>query len=164
MKLKTAIITALVAINSNTHAQDFERQTQCYTRSYDKKHLSMHPEQLTKSMRIQLIEKHIGRWNYDFIIEFSVRGNNRKYTTGGLCEPVAGQPKIRCFGECDSGMFNISIKEDTRSILLTLDHITEICRDGESFTLNAGKDDRDFHLDAAPNIACADMTLKDLPK
>lgn len=158
-----AATTAVLSIAPIAHASALktlltgDAAAQCYMRSYSSAHLSSHPDQITKSMRVKFSTIKGEKKRFGFMIEVKVRGGDKRYITGGLCNPSQNGASVSCFVECDAGQFTVSERSD-QSILLHISREIIFSCEGRDLFLR-GKDDVDFRLDSAPESECSGIKI-----
>jgi hypothetical protein len=133
----------------------------CFTRTYDRAHLSRHPDQLVTSVRFRIKRPPPDVLvKYWFDLEVRVRGRDKALRTSGICDEKA--PGLHCFVECDGGSVEVSPRGSHVMMYLN-DRIRvaecgkELMDDGSGEELRGAKDDRVFRLDRVNDAACRRM-------
>ena len=141
------------------HAQSIEMlvpktgETKCFGRTYDRAHLSQHPDQLVTSimLRLKTFQKAEEGEGFPFMIAVTVRGDDRMHLTGDVCNRSSDARSVRCIVVCDMGAFTITPATRRGSLRVELDRLAfaSDCGGDEQalFELNPGKDDKVFRLD-----------------
>ncbi|QCI66958.1 hypothetical protein [Phreatobacter stygius] len=128
----------------------------CYARSYAADHLAAHPHQRVTAMTLLLKRGREPATPAEFQIFVTVRGDRNLWSANGECAAGSG---ITCSVECDGGGFSIASNATPQTVLLSLEdpdgRISMNGCDGGERELQAGRDDRRFRLDRAPNSVCA---------
>lgn len=107
-------------------------QSMCYSRFYDRAHLTNHPDQLITTMILEIKAKTPPRHrepnmlyrDFDFRIGLKMRGSNRLLVSGDNCDWSTDRTGVHCSIACDMGHFDRSIARQPGSLMLTLDRLT----------------------------------------
>lgn len=173
LKSATTVLGMVACASSSAVAQVLDRllprldESACYGRSYDKAHLSRHPDQLVTSMILSLREWRgdIGQSyeGYQATVGVAIRGQSKRHVTSSLCQRAIGSDILKCSIECDGGLFNLVSSSRRGSITLELDRLSfDVSCDGEfeTLTLSAGIDDKSFRLDPVEPSNCRELELQ----
>ena len=147
-------VTSVAAeeLSSFVAAQDGARA--CWSRQYSAEHLAAHPDQLVTAMAFTM---QFGQDFHLFQLDADLRGGQTGRATG-TCSEYEG--KISCGVDCDGGGVLLSHGADGKVLLDLTDYgyirMTDSCGEDEAdgFSLEAGKDDREFLLSPATGKAC----------
>lgn len=136
----------------------------CFSRSYDKKHLTAHPNQQVTDVQFRLTYyQHEpdgnfpkGQRNYYFQMLAKTRNHPKRLTAMGECGPKGSG--IFCGVECDGGGVMLK-RRDGGKLLVDLEamgriRMSESCDDEEGVEIESGKDDKTFLLDPLKASQC----------
>lgn len=142
----------------------------CFTRHYDAQHMAQHPRQKVTVMRLLVSaerDPEDKKLAYSFRLGVNFRNRPGDFDSSGDCGHLNGddaaKEKIdfRCGVDCDGGGININLAQDNASVLVKLESI-RIWRgknydEDAALSLNAGADDKEFHLDRTSINDCASL-------
>jgi hypothetical protein len=131
----------------------------CFTRSYDRAHLALHPDQLVTAAKLRVYRPPPGNGSaYWFLLQFRLRGSDETLRTSGICNETA--KGLHCFVECDGG--SVDVVPRARGAMMYLDRIS-VAKCGQEYVngdgqeLTGGKDDREFRLVRVDSAPCEGM-------
>lgn len=149
---------ALLTFTEVAHASN----AGCFVRTYDRAHLAKHPDQMVKGVKLHLKTNNRRSYDYDFSLQFKVRGKNETLRTAGFCNHDPSTINgLKCLVECDGGGVNVVHRANDLMMYLDRIRVTTSCGNdviegGED--LSGGKDDREFRLDRVNESMCDAMT------
>ena len=153
----SCIATALVMIGVFTRSAVADGVVGCFERAYDNAHLSRHPDQVVKAVKL-FIKKTSpdSYYRYDFALRLMLRGTNEPLQTGGYCYNEGSG--VKCQVECDGG--GVYVVPHAGYVVMFLDRI-RTARCGKDYVkggedVSGGKDDREFRLNQTTSVRCID--------
>jgi hypothetical protein len=149
-----------------------KKASACFVRVYDAAHLAQHPKQKVTAMMLLVSgepDAETKQVDYSFSMGVKLRGASTRLVSAGDCShsvATAGAGKstatFDCSVDCDGGGFAVSLSEDAKAALLTLERVAiwiPGSDDGpERKSLEAGADDHAFQLTRANLSDCLALT------
>lgn len=148
---------------------DKDKNYACFVRSYDPGHLTRHPLQKVKAMKLLVTgETNAETKNFGYSFRLAVNFRNRSGAfdssgdcgVGGMTDSPADKTVMGCSVDCDGGGVTVEMTPDNKSALVRLDRIRiwqNNKPDDEGFSLSGGADDRVFRLDRARLDMCKSL-------
>ena len=140
----------------------------CFTRHYDAQHMAQHPLQKVTVMKLLVSAERDPddkKLAYSFRLGVNFRNRPGDFDSSGNCAHLtgddAGKEKIDfgCGVDCDGGGININLAQDNASVIVKLESIRiwkgKDYDEDAATSLNAGADDKVFHLDRTSINDCA---------
>jgi hypothetical protein len=138
----------------------------CLHRRYDADHMGAHPRQKVIELTLLLLVRGLDKngdvtASPDHIVYKSAlsarrRGDRKPLVTSANCD---GAEKARCAVECDGGGFDLEAAPEGVTLKLSGEGVAfgNDCDSRRGTFIAPGKDDKIFHLDPAPDAACAGL-------
>jgi hypothetical protein len=138
----------------------------CFTRGYDAAHLTKHPKQKVKAMRLLVSAEMLPedkQLNYSFQLGVDFRDRKGKFESSGSCghpsafQESADKMHLGCGVDCDGGGISIELANGDRSALIRLEQVAiwDVSKqDSERVGFDGGADDRLFRLERTSLDAC----------
>jgi hypothetical protein len=155
----------------------------CFVRRYDAAHLAQHPLQKVSVMKLLIStekDPDFPVFQYAFRLGVNYRDRPGDFDSSGNCghAPTIKDPDnsdippedrvtkptgidFECDVDCDGGGVNVTLSNNDKSVILTLDHI-RIWKGNSpdadaAGALQAGKDDKIFRLDRTDTSECSSL-------
>jgi hypothetical protein len=150
-----------------------KKASACFVRVYDAAHLAQHQKQKVTAMMLLVSgepDAETKTVTYSFDMGVRLRGSSRRLVSAGDCnhsvattEAGKSSATFGCGVDCDGGGFAVTLSDDAKSVLLTLEYGVAIWPPGEEdpekrSSLEAGADDHAFQLMRANLTDCLPLT------
>jgi hypothetical protein len=165
-----AVLALCVLPGTKGIAGEAPSEETCFSRQYNSKHLSDHPNQLVRSISLKVRPlpphpRNADTGAYAFSISMSVRGSTSTLRTSGYCKWKEGKSVValRCIVDCDGGGVNLEFPREGALLIhlggpLGPGHIrlSNECdsMENKDVELVAGLDDKLFLLGATSLDTC----------
>jgi hypothetical protein len=144
-----------------------EKASACFVRRYDARHLALHPRQKVAAMKLLVTVDKVANepTSYGYRIGVQYRNKPGDFDGGSSCGLMVGEDgkkeiRFSCDVDCGGGGIEVAISKDNKSMILHLEAIAVWDRkhpDGETESLQGGKDDKVFRLDRVDPRECTEL-------
>lgn len=149
-----------------------EKTSACFVRRYDARHLAQHPKQKVATMKLLLIAEKAADepTSYAYRIGLQYRNKPEDFDAASVCNHMVDENtgkdiRFSCEPDCGRAGLEVALSKDNKSAIVRVEAIAVWERqhpDGDTETLEGGKDDKVFRLDRVDASQCAELlTNKD---
>lgn len=142
----------------------------CFARHYDAQHMGQHPLQKVAVMKLLVSAERDAddkKLAYSFRLGVNFRNRPGDFDSSGDCAHLTGDDAAKekidfgCGVDCDGGGIKINLAQDNASVLVKLESVRiwkgKNYDEAAAMALEAGADDKAFHLDRTSVDDCASL-------